>query len=87
MLEWVFRRCEGAAQAVETPIGRLPAPGALHTEGLDLSDEDLSELLRVDDAAWRDELPPLHEHFATFGDRLPVELRAQLEALTQRLGS
>jgi phosphoenolpyruvate carboxykinase (GTP) len=87
VLEWVFRRCEGAAQAVETPIGRLPAPGALHTEGLDLSDEDLSELLRVDDAAWRDELPPLHEHFATFGDRLPVELRAQLEALTQRLGS
>ena len=87
VLEWVFRRCEGAGDAVETPIGCLPAPGALRTDGLDLSDDDLSELLRVDAAAWRAELPSLREHFATFGDRLPVELRAQLEALARRLGN
>jgi phosphoenolpyruvate carboxykinase (GTP) len=87
VLEWVFRRCEGAGEAVETPIGRLPAPGALRTDGLDLSEDDLSELLRVDAAAWRAELPSLREHFATFGDRLPAELRAQLEALAERLGS
>ena len=35
VLEWVFRRCEGEGEAVETPIGLLPAEGEIDTEGLD----------------------------------------------------
>jgi GTP-dependent phosphoenolpyruvate carboxykinase len=29
----------------------------------------------------------VHEHYARFGDRLPDEMRAQLEQLEQRLGA
>jgi phosphoenolpyruvate carboxykinase (GTP) len=87
VLAWVFGRCAGTAEARETPIGLLPAEGALDVTGLDVSAEDLAELLRVDDAEWRDELPAIHEHFAQFGDKLPAQLREQLAALESRLGA
>ncbi len=85
VLEWVFERASGRGQATETPIGYVPPKEALPTEGLDVDPGDLDELLRVDPAEWRAELPLLEEHYATFGDRLPKELRQQLEALEQRL--
>ncbi|MBA2637897.1 MAG: phosphoenolpyruvate carboxykinase (GTP) [Solirubrobacterales bacterium] len=85
VLAWVFRRCEGAADALQTAIGHLPAPGALDTAGLRLAPGDLEELLRVDVDAWRRELPPIREFFATLGDRLPPELADELDALEARL--
>jgi phosphoenolpyruvate carboxykinase (GTP) len=85
VLEWVYRRCEGTAAAVDTPIGRLPAPADLNTAGLELAQADLAELLRVDTDGWTAELASLREHFQRFGDRLPGELNAQLEALAERL--
>jgi phosphoenolpyruvate carboxykinase (GTP) len=85
VLAWIFRRCQGAAEAVETPIGHVPAPESLDTEGLDLSEDELAALLEVDPALWRAQLPQVHEHFARFGDDLPQELRAQLKALERRL--
>jgi phosphoenolpyruvate carboxykinase (GTP) len=85
VLAWIFRRCEGGAEAVETPIGHVPAPGALDTEGLDLSEDALAALLEVDPELWRAQLPQVHEHFARFGDDLPQELRDQLAALERRL--
>jgi phosphoenolpyruvate carboxykinase (GTP) len=85
VLEWVFRRCDDAAGAVDTPIGLVPAEGALNTAGLAIAAEDLDELLRVRSDEWTAELPSLREHFALFGDRLPAELTAQLDALEQRL--
>ena len=73
MLAWVFRRCDDDAEAVETPIGRLPAPdGVAETEGLDVSREDMEELLRFDPEAWAAQLPQVREHLAMFGDRLPA---------------
>jgi phosphoenolpyruvate carboxykinase (GTP) len=85
VLEWIFRRCQGQAEAVDTPIGLVPAPGAIRTEGLSVSESDMAELLGVDDAEWRLELPAIHQHFARFGDRLPRELRGQLETREERL--
>ena len=86
VLAWIAERCEGSAGAVETAIGLVPAPGALPVDGLALADEDLEALLAVDVAGWESELPLLAEHFATFGDRLPAALDAQLEDLRARLG-
>jgi phosphoenolpyruvate carboxykinase (GTP) len=86
VLEWVFERCAGHGEAVESPIGYLPAPGAIDTEGLDISKEDMSELLRVDRDEWRAELPPIAEYFAEFEDRLPSAISDQFEGLKRRLG-
>ena len=85
VLEWIFRRCENAAEAVETPIGLLPTPGALDTDGLDISDEDLAALTRVRADEWKPEIEPIREFFAKFGDKLPAALTRQLDALEQRL--
>jgi phosphoenolpyruvate carboxykinase (GTP) len=86
VLEWVFRRCDGEAEAQETPIGHVPTAGAINTDGLDVSGDDMRKLLEVDPELWKAQLPQVHEHFAKFGDRLPGALRRQLEALEDRLG-
>jgi phosphoenolpyruvate carboxykinase (GTP) len=86
VLEWVFRRCEGTADAIETPIGLLPAEGAINTEGLNIDAEAMRELLSVDENLVREQLPQIKEHLAKFGDKLPAQIAAQLEALEQRLG-
>jgi phosphoenolpyruvate carboxykinase (GTP) len=85
VLEWVFRRCEGTADAVETPIGLLPAEGSLNTEGLNITEEAMEELLSVDTELFKEQLPQVEAHLAQFGDRLPNEIRGQLEALQERL--
>jgi phosphoenolpyruvate carboxykinase (GTP) len=85
VLEWIARRCDGEADAAETPIGRVPAPGAINTEGLDLRADDLERLLAVDTDDVRRQLPQVEEHLARFGGRLPEPLRQQLEALRRRL--
>jgi phosphoenolpyruvate carboxykinase (GTP) len=85
VLEWIFRRCDGEAEAVETPIGHVPAPAALDTDGLDIAPGALQELLTVDVDAVRSELPQVQEHLAKFGDRLPAAIREQLADLQRRL--
>jgi phosphoenolpyruvate carboxykinase (GTP) len=87
VLEWVFRRCAGEGETVETPIGLVPAAGDINTDGLDLSDEAMQRLLAVDDDALRAQLPQVEQHLAQFGDDLPDEIRRQLEALKERLGA
>ncbi|MBA2347546.1 MAG: phosphoenolpyruvate carboxykinase (GTP) [Solirubrobacterales bacterium] len=87
VLEWVFRRCEDKAEAEQTPIGLIPRREDLTLDGLALSEEALTALLTVDEEAVKGELPQIEEHFAKFGDDLPQELRAQLDALKERLGA
>jgi phosphoenolpyruvate carboxykinase (GTP) len=88
VLAWVFARCAGHGAAVETPIGAMPpvGPEGLDTTGLDISDEDIAELLRVDIAEWKAQLPHFHQHLGKF-ERLPKELHEQLEALDRRLSA
>jgi phosphoenolpyruvate carboxykinase (GTP) len=87
VLAWIFGRCDGTADAVDTPIGRLPTPDALDTHGLQLTPEQLAELLRVDRDAWRTELDLIDTHYQTFGERLPEALADQLYALAKRLAA
>jgi phosphoenolpyruvate carboxykinase (GTP) len=85
VLEWVFQRCAGEGDAQMTPIGNVPTPQAINTEGLDVPKEDLEELLEVKPEDWRAEVPSIEEHFAFLGDRLPQALRDELKALQDRL--
>jgi phosphoenolpyruvate carboxykinase (GTP) len=87
VLAWIFRRCDDEAEAIETPMGLVPPPEALDLTGLDLPEEDLRALLAVDPEEVASELPQVREHLDRFGDRLPSKIRAQLEALEQRLGA
>jgi phosphoenolpyruvate carboxykinase (GTP) len=85
VLAWIFRRCDGEAEATETPIGLVPTVGAIDTDGIDISDEQMRELMTVDSEAVAAQLPQIEEHLARFGDDLPDELRTRLEELRRRL--
>jgi phosphoenolpyruvate carboxykinase (GTP) len=87
VLAWIFRRCEGKAEAVETPAGLVPVKDAIDTEGLDVTEEQMGELLAVDPKELATSVAAIHEHFAQFGDRLPQELRDELAQLEERLGT
>ncbi len=83
VLKWMCERIDGKVDAVETSIGLMPTADGLDLEGLDIPAADVEELLRVDDNAWKAELPDLREFFAKFGDRLPPRMQAQIERAEQ----
>jgi len=87
VLAWIFDRVAGTAEAVETPVGLVPADGGIDTNGLDVAPDDMAELLRVDPEEWRAEVPSIEEHFANLGERLPIELRDELQGLEKRLAA
>jgi phosphoenolpyruvate carboxykinase (GTP) len=84
VLEWVFRRCDDESETVDSPLGLLPAKGEINTDGLEISEDAMRELLEVDKEALRAQMPQVEEHLARFGDDLPDEVRAQLEVLKKR---
>ncbi len=87
VLKWMCERIEGRAGAQETAIGYLPRSEDLDLSGLSVSAEYLKELLRVDVAAWRSEVPDIQRHFAQFGARVPQRMHDQVCALEERLAN
>jgi phosphoenolpyruvate carboxykinase (GTP) len=87
VLKWVVERMEGQAEAVETPIGHVPTPAALDTEGLDMTEDELAQALAVDVEEWKAEIPQIVEWFEKFGDDLPAVLWTELDGLKARLGA
>ncbi|MGZ4170009.1 MAG: phosphoenolpyruvate carboxykinase (GTP) [Solirubrobacteraceae bacterium] len=87
VLAWIFRRLTGEAEAQETAIGLVPpiGEGGIDADGLDVSPETMARLLEVDHEGWAAALPQMKQHYAEFGDKLPMELRDQLTALEERL--
>jgi phosphoenolpyruvate carboxykinase (GTP) len=85
VLKWIFERCDGKVHAVDTPIGRLPAPADLDTAGLDIAPADVAKLLGVDVAGWLAEIPLIRQYFAKFGSHLPEGLKREVDELEERL--
>jgi len=87
VLAWIVGRLTGESEAVETAIGLVPpiGEGGIDTDGLEVSDETMAQLLEVDAEGWLSQLPQMRDHYATFGEHLPEELAAQLDALESRL--
>ena len=87
VLKWVFERCTGAADAIETAIGKMPTLDGLDFNGLEMNETDKANLLRVDVDGWLQELPGIEEYYKSFGDHLPAELLQQVKDLKKRLES
>ena len=87
VLKWIVERVRGGGRAQETPIGWIPAPGALDTQGLSLSRAQLDEALRVDHGEWLQALADLGDFYAQFGARLPRPIAATLAETRRKLGA
>lgn len=87
VLKWIIERLEGEADAVETPIGYVPAPDALDLSGLDLTPADVEQAVRVDAEEWAAELEGIEQWYEQFGDSLPRELSNELQRLKERFAA
>jgi len=85
VLLWILDRCEGKAGARECEIGYIPEEGAIDTTDLDMSAEALEELFEVDKKLWLEDVADQEKYFAQFGDKLPAEIKKQLETLKANL--
>jgi len=85
VLNWIIDRCEGKADAVETAIGYVPKSEDIDLTDLDMDIEVLKSILEVDKDIWTKEAEEIEEHYKKFGDKLPAELRAQLDNLKANL--
>ena len=85
VLKWVFERIDGTADAVDTPIGRLPAAGSLDLDGLDIDPADLETILSVDTDGWMSAIPEIRDHLASFEPRIPASLPAAVDRLESAL--
>jgi phosphoenolpyruvate carboxykinase (GTP) len=85
VLRWILERCEERAEAVETPIGYVPADKAIDTHDLDIAPATLHTLLNIEDAKWRKEMAELGEYFKSYGKRLPAGLEAEHRKVTEAL--
>ena len=85
VLKWIFQRVENSGDAVESPIGLLPAKGAIDISGLDIADEDMEELLSVDVQGWLNDMPAIRAHYAKYGEAIPARLQQALDGLEARL--
>ena len=85
VLLWILDRCEGKKDAVESPIGYLPKKEDLDVNNLDIDDATMEELLTVDKAVWLEDVENQEQYFAQFGDRLPREIKEELETLKKNL--
>ena len=86
VLKWVFERVAGTAEAVDTPLGKAPAEGALDVDGLDVTPEQLQKALAIKPEEWAEELKSIEEWYTELGDHVPAELRGEVDKLRERLG-
>lgn len=85
VLKWVLERVSGEGRALEAPIGFMPAPDAIDNINLDISEADLAELLKVDKEQWLQEVDSIKKYYAKSFNRLPEEMKVQLDMLEDRL--
>ena len=85
VIEWILERVDGQVAAEESPIGLLPHAGELNVDGLDISDDDLSELFAIDRETWLAEADATSEFFESFDGRVPAAVTKQLDILRSKL--
>ncbi len=85
VLAWIVGRLEGDASGVETPIGVVPTADDLDLSGLDLSEETMEAILKVDADEWKTELDSIEAHYEAFGDHVPAALTEELAELRKRV--
>ncbi|MDD4700217.1 MAG: phosphoenolpyruvate carboxykinase (GTP) [Oscillospiraceae bacterium] len=85
VLNWIIARCENKVAAQETAIGYVPYSKDIDLTDLDFSIDTLNDILKVDREAWTKEAEEITEHYKKFGDKLPTELKTQLDNLKKGL--
>ena len=85
VLKWIVDRIEGRVGADETVVGYTARAEDLDLSGLDTPIEDVRESLSAPAESWAGDVHDNAEYLDFLGPRVPQEVRAQFEALKQRI--
>ena len=86
VLAWILDRCDGKVSATMSPIGYLPLPEDICTEGLEgIDTETIRDLLSVDVDSWLSDVANIRDFYAQIGASVPATMHAELDALEARL--
>ncbi|MDH7493634.1 MAG: phosphoenolpyruvate carboxykinase domain-containing protein, partial [Candidatus Saccharicenans sp.] len=86
ILKWIIERVNGRAGAKETPLGLVPEKKDLDLTGLNLPEENLEELFRINPEEWGEELDDIKSFLKKFGRHMPYEIWQEYDRLKQGLG-
>ena len=75
VLDWMLDRINGRAGATRTPVGLVPDPSNLDLSGLDVSGDQMREVLAVKAGEWQTEMKSAGEFFDQIGPTVPGALR------------
>jgi phosphoenolpyruvate carboxykinase (GTP) len=85
VLEWIIRRCNGQAGALESRIGWVPVFEDFNVEALDFDAGDFEKVMAFDPEEWRQEVISQSELFLRLFHTMPKQLVYERELLSARL--
>jgi phosphoenolpyruvate carboxykinase (GTP) len=85
VLEWILKRCENEVDALEAPIGNLPFAEDINFEDMNISEETVEDLLKIDVNSWLEDEKGIEEFYAKIGDTVPQKLKEELNNLKNNL--
>jgi len=86
VLKWIVDRVNGKKEAAESPFGYMPTYRDINWSGLEnFTSEAFETIMDIDRNAGQNEVAELEDYFATFGDRLPLEIETQRVVFGKRL--
>eukprot|EP01130_Rhizamoeba_saxonica_P000107 TRINITY_DN10125_c0_g1_i1.p1 TRINITY_DN10125_c0_g1~~TRINITY_DN10125_c0_g1_i1.p1 ORF type:complete len:629 (-),score=157.66 TRINITY_DN10125_c0_g1_i1:11-1897(-) len=83
VLKWIFERVEEKVDARETAIGLMPYKEDLDIDDLGIDERVVDKLFEVNQNLWKKNIESIKENFESYGDRLPKELKEELDAVEQ----
>jgi phosphoenolpyruvate carboxykinase (GTP) len=75
VIKWIFDRCDGTGKGTATPIGIVPTVHAIDRTGINVPDNAMEALLKVDPADWAEAAVDQATFLDSVGPRLPHEMR------------
>ena len=88
ILEWIYNRTEEkpCIDAVSTPVGLLPKQNDINLSNLNLNQEKIDELFKLDKVFWLKEAYEIKDYFDEFvNDSTPSEIYDEINNLIKRL--
>ncbi len=74
VLKWIFERCQGTGEAIDSPVGLLPK---------DFNAQ--KELFEIDRSLWKEEVKGLREYYKLLEGHLPEGILEELNNLEKRI--
>jgi phosphoenolpyruvate carboxykinase (GTP) len=85
VLKWIFERVDGQAEAIDTPIGKIPSYQSIDLSGLAIDQNHFDKMFEIKKNEWLIELKSIRNFYESIGKKLPIQLNHILNNLESRI--